>query len=312
MNAKQLETFNNEIANTYELTEQEYLGRGGYVNKDQFVLEIRGSITKPIVRKVNGLGFNSKTGKIEFDNSLLPYSEDVSRSGNGIRCYKIPEPGFYIAENLINSGYRLSFEYVVVSDAGVSTCYRDDIGNDCKILFSESYSTAKAEKAAWKAEKDAAAAEAEKINTLAVGVLTEINAERATIQSVEIEGYIVEPRFDSISLGGIIERIKWKAEKFNADEYIALNSLAKYYEAEFVKADTPEEVVEKIKAKKLEREEAINNAKKLTETLKLPELSGSPKQIAWAMQIRAKVAEANPSDTRLKKATTAKYWIENR
>ncbi|KQT44662.1 hypothetical protein ASG47_14505 [Devosia sp. Leaf420] len=43
----------------------------------------------------------------------------------------------------------------------------------------------------------------------------------------------------------------------------------------------------------------------------LPELSGTPKQIAYALNIRAAYAEKHPDSPSLKKGTTAKYWIEN-
>ena len=43
----------------------------------------------------------------------------------------------------------------------------------------------------------------------------------------------------------------------------------------------------------------------------MPELKGSPKQIAWALKIRAAYAMQHPSDAALKRGTTAKYWIDN-
>lgn len=44
----------------------------------------------------------------------------------------------------------------------------------------------------------------------------------------------------------------------------------------------------------------------------MPELTGTPKQIAYALNIRAAYAAKHPEDTRaIKTATTAKYWIEN-
>jgi len=44
----------------------------------------------------------------------------------------------------------------------------------------------------------------------------------------------------------------------------------------------------------------------------LPELTGSAKQIAWAEDIRARVKAADPRFRALKRATRAKYWIDNR
>ena len=44
----------------------------------------------------------------------------------------------------------------------------------------------------------------------------------------------------------------------------------------------------------------------------LPELTGSAKQIAWAEDIRARVKAVDPKYPALKRATRAKYWIDNR
>lgn len=43
----------------------------------------------------------------------------------------------------------------------------------------------------------------------------------------------------------------------------------------------------------------------------LPKLTGTPKQIAYALSIREAFARQHPEDAALKRATTAKYWIEN-
>lgn len=43
----------------------------------------------------------------------------------------------------------------------------------------------------------------------------------------------------------------------------------------------------------------------------LPDLTGSPKQIAWALKIRAAVVASGRKMSALKTATTAKYWIDN-
>jgi uncharacterized membrane protein len=44
----------------------------------------------------------------------------------------------------------------------------------------------------------------------------------------------------------------------------------------------------------------------------LPELSGSPRQIKWALEIRQAFCDKNPTSPLLKRATAAKYWIEHR
>lgn len=44
----------------------------------------------------------------------------------------------------------------------------------------------------------------------------------------------------------------------------------------------------------------------------LPELTGTVKQVAWANDIRAKLANVDPKHRALRRATRAKYYIENR
>lgn len=79
------------------------------------------------------------------------------------------------------------------------------------------------------------------------------------------------------------------------------------------------------KAEALEKENQKNGAeiKKLEEIQyardqikialsHLPELKGTPKQVAWALQIREAAYKKDPAFAGLKKATKAKYWIDKR
>ncbi len=62
----------------------------------------------------------------------------------------------------------------------------------------------------------------------------------------------------------------------------------------------------------LNAEKAAEIAEKGQEKVEgLPELKGTPKQIAYALNIRKAFAEKHPGDPALKRGTTAKYWIEN-
>ncbi len=64
--------------------------------------------------------------------------------------------------------------------------------------------------------------------------------------------------------------------------------------------------------KELNDERAAEIAEKGQEKVDgLPELTGTPKQIAYALNIRAAFAAKHPGDAALKRGTTAKYWIEN-
>ncbi|MGE4340648.1 MAG: hypothetical protein AB7E55_32565, partial [Pigmentiphaga sp.] len=52
-------------------------------------------------------------------------------------------------------------------------------------------------------------------------------------------------------------------------------------------------------------------AQAMTAKLGLPKLTGTPRQIEWATRLRANFAQANPEHPTLRRATTAKYWIDN-
>lgn len=71
-----------------------------------------------------------------------------------------------------------------------------------------------------------------------------------------------------------------------------------YCEASAKKAQAAQEALQR-----LQDEAATNN---------LPPLSGSPRQIKWALEIREGFWRKAPESPLLKRATTAKYWIEHR
>lgn len=59
-------------------------------------------------------------------------------------------------------------------------------------------------------------------------------------------------------------------------------------------------------------EQAFERIQQHSEAEGLPTLSGSPKQIQWALQIRDAFSRRCPGHSLLKRATTARYWIESR
>lgn len=58
--------------------------------------------------------------------------------------------------------------------------------------------------------------------------------------------------------------------------------------------------------------DAIQCLQEAASAKNLPPLSGSPRQIKWALEIRQAFYDKNPGSPLLKRATTAKYWIEHR
>ncbi|RQR34840.1 hypothetical protein [Burkholderia sp. Bp9142] len=59
-------------------------------------------------------------------------------------------------------------------------------------------------------------------------------------------------------------------------------------------------------------QEAMLRLQDAAATNNLPPLSGSPRQIKWALEIRDGFWRNSPESPLLKRATTAKYWIEHR
>ena len=86
-------------------------------------------------------------------------------------------------------------------------------------------------------------------------------------------------------------------------------------EAERIKRDAERAEARRIEneaLKELNDERAAEIAAKGQEkVVGLPELTGTPRQVAYALTIRAAYAEKHPGDAALKRGTTAKYWIEN-
>jgi hypothetical protein len=59
-------------------------------------------------------------------------------------------------------------------------------------------------------------------------------------------------------------------------------------------------------------QEALERLQGTASEKNLPPLSGSTRQIKWALEIREGFRDKNPDSPLLKRATTAKYWIEHR
>ena len=82
-------------------------------------------------------------------------------------------------------------------------------------------------------------------------------------------------------------------------------------EAERRSAEAEVRRIENDALKELNAERAAEIAEKGQPDVGLPVLSGTPKQIAYALSIREAFATKHPGDPALTRGTTAKYWIEN-
>ena len=132
-----------------------------------------------------------------------------------------------------------------------------------------------------------------------------------------------EPRFLKRSAFDAERRSKWP-ESAAAHDVAEAEAARKAEEAERVRIAAAAErraeeeryqarLAEEAAARRAANDEAADKiAREGQDTSDgLPALKGTPKQIAWALTIRAKVAAKNPKDPSLKKGKTAKYWIEN-
>ncbi|ANB73613.1 hypothetical protein AYM40_15550 [Paraburkholderia phytofirmans OLGA172] len=82
--------------------------------------------------------------------------------------------------------------------------------------------------------------------------------------------------------------------------------------AELSKPSDPCRYCEAHTAQARTAEETLRRLLAAASAKSLPSLSGSPRQIKWALEIRDGFQEKNPTSPLLQRATTAKYWIEKR
>lgn len=66
------------------------------------------------------------------------------------------------------------------------------------------------------------------------------------------------------------------------------------------------------RARSQRQNQAAANATKTSDIHRWPKLIGTPNQIAWADNIRGKLAKKVPGSPHLKSVNSAKWWIENR
>jgi hypothetical protein len=133
-------------------------------------------------------------------------------------------------------------------------------------------------------EIDELAADAERLEVLELNV-----DEQFQLNSLTVKRYKRCGHFDELwtnSLDELVTRLSEPVEP------------CRYCEAVTEKARATADAIQK-----LQEAAAANN---------LPELSGTPRQIKWALEIRQAFANKNPGSAALKRATTAKYWIEHR
>lgn len=308
----QLVILNNEVISKYDLREKVTIGRtGNYATPSTCEMEVKNTINKPMVKEIVGIEWSEQHKKIVLIKKQLPSKTRLANSGNGGHSIKL-YPGFFMAENCLNAGWRLSNEELIVSESGIVRSNSEDFFECCKIVFEEDFLFANVKEKQFKQKQVQKALEEASRHVKAFETIDEINTEREPVVPVTIEGFEIKPIFSNIDIDIIISFLEGVKDGAKIDQYVVLNGMPKYWEGNFERGNSPEEVVEKIKATSKALKAAATAAEKSAGELGLPELKGTPKQVAWALQIRDKIAKANSKDPRLKRAFTAKYWIDNR
>lgn len=231
----------------------------------------------------------------------------LSRAGNGNVTFHDIAPGVYVIDGALadNKGNTKSYILVINSD--------DEEGY-------ESFGMRRIEEAAtfagfnFEDEINAQQKVLERLDSTAEGVLQEIQNERKEHTEEDIEGVTATPEFAELpTKGEIIKSLQ--GEGYDENAYIVLHGSPMHYIVTtpvFAKASTAEAAVADAKQRAKEREQSKQKAAAEADAQGLPELKGTPRQVAWAIQIRADHASKNPDSSKLKRATTAKYWIDNR
>lgn len=279
------------------------MGRSGSVNKDIAKLEIqRFAGNKPGVRRITGVTYSAKGNKTSYLSSgYLSYEESVSGGGNGSRTFDLECDCVYQATGVLHSSSRIREHIFFVTNQGVVELDDDAENEILQELFQGDYSAIDMEKKKYRENEERARY-----------ILKAAQEERAEVKSITIDGIVAKPEFSA--LPNIHELVYSNAFASKGDdEFVIELSLPTHFVVTtpvFSKAQSGEEAVDLAKRTIAERQESIKRAEDTS--VGLPKLSGSEKQIAWAIQIRANVLSKNPTNSVLKKATTAKYWIENR
>lgn len=271
------------------------LGRSGTMSLDTCRLEVKSYTgNNPSLLKVVDVRY-SETGAKPENQSITPAKKSLSGGGNGFFTFNGYKPGLYQVKKALGTSGRTYDYNVIVFDDGIKTIKDEGFQRVLAIVFPEQYKSHK--------------------------IIQLINAERSENKPVEIKGLNIAPVYSNERYEDRqYYELKNKVDKFlstQTDEelvmqFIAENAFPIAWRCEYTTKETAEEVAAEIVRIREERKNAVKEAKETENALGLPELKGTTAQINWAVSIRNRLVKNNPKDTRLKTATTAKYWIEHR
>lgn len=282
------------------------LGRNGSFDLETGTLSLemmRFYHNRPAVERVR---INPVDGALKLHSiEKIAADFDLSRGGNGVVTFCIATDGAYRCSSLLYTSGRIESRLLVVKDGevGVFSLLNEGVLEAAKMLGFDFQKRLSEQKSERKRRHDEALA-----------ILREIEAEHCGFDVESHGGIEAAPVFrEPPSAQDVIAAMH--TPEFDRDVYIVANAAPVHYVVRapvFAKASTGEAAIKDALRIQSEREAAKERAKKNAEALGLRELKGTPKQVAWALQIRDAFASANPNSPNLRRATTAKWWIENR
>jgi hypothetical protein len=297
-----------EIAGDFE--DKVEIGRLGYATKDICKIEIqRFAGNRPSISKIVGVEYNHQRDEIEFENLKMRESgRSLTTGKNGDCWYDIKDDGVYECSSVLFKSSRISKVIFYRCDSGVVILNKDEALQVMSLMYPDKMQKAEASSKVMKAAKKH------------MGELrAEILKERGEFENTIIDSITAIPEFRDINDFDLRDLIY---SGCSDDEILSTLAVPSHYvvtKPVFAKASTAEQAVEEAKKKIEERNaieakrvEAAEKARKEAEEAGLPALTGTPRQIRWAEQIRANAAKKNPALPQLKRWKKASRWIEAR
>ncbi|KJS38082.1 MAG: hypothetical protein VR70_10840 [Rhodospirillaceae bacterium BRH_c57] len=244
------------------------------------------------------VGLECVAGSTRVKSSRVERTKtDRSNSGNGVDSYEGLSDGIYVMKGVHETSGRIVTEMFRIAVGEI-----EDFGRDESAMIS----AAKIAFPLDAQEAEAKEAEAARLAARRGAIEAAIADERTNYAPVVRNGLAAEPVFPFIpkDVGTRGEDEDTLALDFGTPREWKVIS-------PYVTGSTADEALAKAEAinekRKREAEEAAAKAKEDG----LPELKGTERQVAYAEEIRAKFAQFNPGHVNIKKAKTAKFWIEN-
>lgn len=286
----------------YEVEEEERVGRQSIVRTTKAVLEVsRFAGNTPNVSVICDVQFDRDSGRIVPVTDWVACANQVRHGDNGYARFHLAPNRLYLLSDVLCASNRRKSYKVATTESGVSTLEPNPEDVYAKV-FPAGFENAIRERNAWSALTDRAGK-----------ILAAVADEQRGFPSETVDGIVATPEFnrppDTQTLAGQLE-----GSALSDDELVMSMAAPTRYVVSspvFAEGESAEAAISIARAKFAERQAEQNSAVDEANAAGLPELSGTERQVAWALKIRAELLRRNPDDPRLKRKT-AKFWIENR